>query len=271
MKVIALIGEQANHWGLVERMHSSIKLSSVVSVRKKTTKKSRFLFNAFLKKILATPLSRAWKKMLNEYEVSNNFRTSICALTIDDINEEKVIEFIRREKPDLVVVSGTNLLKKDLINAISESANIMNLHTGLSPYIKGGPNCTNWCLSLGRFGYIGNTIMWLDEGIDSGNLIGTQVCSFTGNESLTEIHKMVMESAHDLFIDVVQKYKSGTHLPNVKQDSIGRGELFLTKDWGCYEIIRAYFNFIFKFSFVNRVNKRSKAKIVDYKESKIES
>ena len=78
---------------------------------------------------------------------------------------------------------------------------ILNLHTGISPYIKGGPNCTNWCIATKQFEKIGNTIMWLDKGIDTGELLTTENTKFNSTDkSLLKIHMRVMNHAHDLYI-----------------------------------------------------------------------
>src|SRR5206468_12540277 len=109
-------------------------------------------------------------------------------IQVADINAPEVLALVEREKPDLVVVSGTNLLKPPLIAKIRETGKVVNLHTGISPFIKGGPSCTNWCLALRRFDLIGNTVMWLDAGIDSGAIIATERTPLTGRESLLELH-----------------------------------------------------------------------------------
>jgi methionyl-tRNA formyltransferase len=74
--------------------------------------------------------------------------------------------------------------------------------------------------------------MWLDAGIDSGNLITTETIDFTGNESLYEIHLKVMEHAHQLYLKVVEQLKKdSSKCPSVKQTDIAQGNLYLTKMW----------------------------------------
>ncbi len=129
-----------------------------------------------------------------------------------------------------MVVSGTRLIKEEIINL---GVPILNLHTGLSPYVNGGPNCTNWCLSLGTYHKIGNTTMWLDVGIDSGNIINTSPVEFTGSESLQVIHKKVMESAHELYLSTLKLLSSGVKTSGVKQKDIRvESKTFYTRQWG---------------------------------------
>ncbi|NOT91569.1 formyltransferase family protein [Ferruginibacter sp.] len=150
-------------------------------------------------------------------------------LEVSSINSADAKLFITDNQADLVMVSGTSLLKKNILE-IQLPVGIINLHTGLSPYIKGSPNCTNWCIASRQFHLIGNTIMWIDAGIDSGDLLCTAIVKFTGNESLSDIHIKVMEEAHALYLQTVKSMGSNT-LQRVKQNSIAAGTTYYSKDW----------------------------------------
>ena len=84
-------------------------------------------------------------------------------------------------------MSGTKLVGARLLQ-LKPKNGILNLHTGISPYVKGGPNCTNWCIATNNFHLIGNTIMWLDEGIDTGALIQQEAIDITPKDSLLSIY-----------------------------------------------------------------------------------
>ena len=177
MKIILLCSSDSNQKALACKIHDIKRIEQVILYRSENKKNLSLLslVNSFIKKTntLITGLTyrRAWFGMLNHYKKKFPNFPIPPLFEFSDINHHKVVEYISKSKPDLVIVSGTNLLRKPLIEEISKYGKIMNLHTGLSPYIKGSPNCTNWCLALRKFGFIGNTIMWLDSGIDSGNII----------------------------------------------------------------------------------------------------
>ncbi|MBK8140456.1 MAG: hypothetical protein IPK57_05180 [Chitinophagaceae bacterium] len=75
-------------------------------------------------------------------------------LRVESINNELVAAFTREINPDLIIVSGTGLVKEPLLS-LPASIGIINLHTGLSPYVKGGPNCTNWCIANNEWHLVG--------------------------------------------------------------------------------------------------------------------
>ena len=107
----------------------------------------------------------------------------------------------------------------------------MNLHTGLSPYVRGGPNCTNWCLATGRPWLIGNTTMWIDEGIDSGDLITTECTPLNGSEGLRDLHRKVMDHAHDLVLRAMSTSDALDRQGHPQTEIRESGDLYLTRDW----------------------------------------
>ncbi|MGE0636802.1 MAG: formyltransferase family protein [Bacteroidia bacterium] len=236
MKIVLLCGNQPNHIALAHKVAEKHELIGIIIEEKPAT--GITLFNAipkFIDKLLFSEINNAWHRLMQHYK--NNYKgfpiTEIFKTS--SINSARVVEIIERLKPDLAMVSGTSLIRKPLIE-MKVQKGIINLHTGISPYVKGGPNCTNWCIANDEFHLIGNTIMWLDAGIDSGNLIATETVDFTGHENLFEIHLKVMENAHQLYLKAVDQIKKdSSKCPSIKQKEIGEGKLYLTKMWGFSE------------------------------------
>ena len=173
----------------------------------------------------------AWKRMQQWYQEQFRDWPEVPILRVPSINSSEAEDFTRRLSPQLVVVSGTQLIKQPMLN-IPVEIGMINLHTGLSPYVKGGPNCTNWCISNNEWHLIGNTIMWINAGIDSGNIITTETIDIRKADNLFEAHKLVMEHAHNLYIRAID-YLVTHHSPyqSIQQNSLGKGRLFLTKMW----------------------------------------
>ena len=84
------------------------------------------------------------------------------------INDEKYLKQIISLKPDLIICYGCSIIKEDLLNSFENK--ILNLHLGLSPYFRGsGTNF--WPLYYNIPEYIGATFMFMDDGIDTGEII----------------------------------------------------------------------------------------------------
>lgn len=237
-----LCSAAANQKALAHKLDAMLPLSAIGVVD--IPKKQRPNWSRRLASIsVGLPLRRAWFGMLAHYEQSFPNWPQVPLSRHRGVNSESVLETIALERPDLVLVSGTDLLRQPIIDRVSAHGRIMNLHTGISPYLKGAPNCTAWALALGEFDMIGNTVMWLDAGIDSGNIVASERTRLTGTESLTELQLRVMEHGHDLYSRCVRRFRDELPLPSVRQDEIDPGRLFLSSDWTPLQIARAMMNF----------------------------
>ena len=250
MKIALFCSGAPNQIALANKLHEAFGLDGIIlrvpMIRAQTLRKRiRGILRGLETRIASAPFARAWHAMGVYYSQNYPEFSMPITLKVPDINDRAVFDFIEDEKPDLVLVSGTNLLKGDLIAAINADGRAMNLHTGISPYLKGGPNCTNWCIYLGRFDLIGNTIMWIDAGIDTGVLLATEQTPLQGNETAQELHVKVMEHAHDLYVRAVRRFVNSLSLPAVSQSDIATGRTFYTRQWRAPQMLKAWWNFKF--------------------------
>ena len=246
MRVLVLTTDQPNQGALVRRLREACEVVGVVLSanvpRRQRRHGARRWANRIAERTVGPPFTRAWSRMLARYAREGDF-PDLPTLEVANVNDAPVLGIIDDLAPDLVAVSGTNLVGEPVIAAASRMRGIINLHTGISPQVKGGPNCTNWCLARGWFHLIGNSVMWLDRGIDSGNLIATERTPLTGNEDLEELHWKVMQHAHDLYVRAVGAIASDQPVRDVPQDRIGRGVTFYNADWTAFQMLRARWNF----------------------------
>lgn len=208
---------------------SAIVVSENIPRKKPTlTKRFESLVNRVTGRLAGREFVETWLRMLGEYDAEFPAFPDVPVIRVKNVNDAATLEVLEKLAPDLTIVSGTNLVGKKAIRA---SKKIVNLHTGISPYVKGGPNCTNWCLAKNWFHLIGNTVMWLDSGIDTGKIIATEQTPLDGGETLFELHRKVMRHAHDLYVRAVRKICDGREVPAVPQDKIAAGTLFYNADW----------------------------------------
>lgn len=252
MKIIILTSNSPNQIALCNKIAGIAKIETIIIsalqsnqvLQKNLQKKWGTLSNKIIQRMVSWPLINAWKKMQNKYlQLYPTYPKSFLKYVLQ-INSTTTLQVIENIKPDLVVVSGTELIKQNLIECTTQcTQGIINLHTGLSPYMNGGPNCTNWCLASNAFHLIGNTVMYLDKGIDSGDIITTGKPSLTGDESLFELHWKVMEHAHEIYLNVIKALQAKPHLRAIPQHEISIGRTFYTKEWTAKNALAAQLNF----------------------------
>jgi len=242
MRVVFWCGNEPNQYALAHKLNNSIGLSGIVSeTRPAASSPSAGVFiGKILERVLIPSIGRAWRNMKQFYSSQYPAFPDVPVENVSSINSDAANTFTTSLRPDLIIVSGTGLVRKRMLS-VPVSIGILNLHTGLSPYVKGGPNCTNWCISVGQPYLIGNTVMWIDEGIDSGNIFTTAFTPFTGSESLNAIHVNVMEHAHALVISAVESVSKGNR-QSVSQKQIAEGTTYYTREWNFIQKLKLKLN-----------------------------
>tara|TARA_B110001452_G_scaffold266390_1_gene273141 strand:+ start:1537 stop:2349 length:813 start_codon:yes stop_codon:yes gene_type:complete len=261
MKVIILCGKNENQKALVNKIANVACILGIVIEKKKTKSKTPF-FDILMKitnKLFFHKIDKSWNLLMEYYSKKFPLWPKSNQLFVENINYKEVVDYINNLKCDLIIVSGTRLIKKSSLEKFQSTKGIINLHTGISPYVKGGPNCTNWCIAENNFHLIGNTIMWIDSGIDSGNILTTERTILTGNENLNQIHIKVMEHAHELYLRSIMALNEKKNVPNVKQKNIASGKTYLTKEWNFKNKVRLIYN----------MSSFNKSKLLNYNESSI--
>ena len=145
---------------------------------------------------------------------------------------------MRDVHPDAVLVFGTGLLRAALIEAFA--GRIINLHLGLSPYYRGaGTNF--WPLVNGQPEYVGATIHYLDEGIDTGPIIAHARPSIAEGDGPHDIGNNAIERGVEMQLRAGLAHVRRGSLPGRLQTS--RGRLYQRKDFGADAVRRLYGNF----------------------------
>jgi methionyl-tRNA formyltransferase len=225
MKIVLWIGNEPNQKALANKIHSQIPVAGIVTETRKG--KRAITPSKIIARLMLSFIGKAWWNMQQHYGKLFPAYPKVKMLDVETINSESVYEFSK--DADLIIVSGTRMIKEKLLS-LKPKFGILNLHTGLSPYIKGGPNCTNWCIASGQFHLIGNTIMWIDAGIDSGNILTTEFTPLNGDETLEQIHLKVMEHAHQLYVKAI-KFVAEGKTNSIPQVSIANGITYYNKNW----------------------------------------
>ena len=249
MRVVILTNKQGNQIALANKIAERAEVAAIVFSKNIPRRKPDFSKRAglFLSRsagrIIGREFVNIWAEMQKKYDVFYPNLPTENVVEVKNVNDSASVETIEKHAPDLVVVSGTNLVGKKVIEAAQNGYGIVNLHTGISPYVKGGPNCTNWCLAKNWFHLIGNTVMWLDLGIDTGNIIATEQTPLDGNETMFDLHWKVMEHAHEIYVKSIWRIGEGKNVPSVRQKSVAEGNHFNSVDWNALQMRNALNNF----------------------------
>mgnify|MGYP003109497420 CR=1 FL=1 len=145
--------------------------------------------------------------------------------TMDKITPSVVKKFNK-----VVSFGYPHILKSDIINIVNSP--IINLHISYLPYNRGcHPNFYSFLHNTPK----GVTIHYIDEGIDTGNIILQKEINFPLEENtLHKTYKFLIENIQDLFIS---NYKDILNDKIISTPQKGKGTLHYKKELSIYKNI----------------------------------
>lgn len=150
------------------------------------------------------------KRYYSITKIAKDHRVKI--IRIKNINNELVL--LRKLNPRLIIVVGSRIIKKNIIDGFKDK--IVNFHTGVLPEYR-GPYSEFWAMYDGNLDKIGTTIHLIDEGIDSGKIIGKVLVNPKKSDTPETIHIQNVKIGAKFLAKVVKKLLSGK-IRTIKQD-----------------------------------------------------
>ncbi len=87
---------------------------------------------------------------------------------ISSVNEDACKQFLQQIQPDIVVVNGTRIISKKILQCTN--AIFINMHVGITPWYRGSHG-GYWALYNNDASNFGTTIHLVDTGVDTGGVI----------------------------------------------------------------------------------------------------
>ena len=120
--------------------------------------------------------------------------------------EEHVSELVKIHEIKLLVLAGfMRLLSKEFISSLPQRS-IINIHPSILPQFK-GLNAIQQALESG-VKYTGVTIHYVDEGVDTGEIIQQESIKIEENDTIVSLKKRLQVLEHDLYPKVIENILS---------------------------------------------------------------
>lgn len=145
--------------------------------------------------------------------IAENYNLPVIEL--EKINNE-AIDKIMSLKPDVIVVAAYgSILPKSILN-IPKFGSI-NVHASLLPKYRGPSPIQNAILRGEK--ETGVTIMLMDEGIDTGDILAQEKIEIGQNETLDGLYARLADSGARLLVDTIPRWISGEIKPAVQDNA----------------------------------------------------
>lgn len=146
-----------------------------------------------------------------------------------NINDSESIEMLRELKPDfIIVVAYGQILKKELLDIPKYGC--FNVHASLLPKYRGAAPI-NWAIINGE-DTTGISIMKMDEGLDTGDVIIKDSINITDVDDFNTIHDALSKLGGELLIKALEEIHEGSATFTIQDHSKSNYAPMIFKDTG---------------------------------------
>ncbi len=145
------------------------------------------------------------------------------------LKEDGVEELIKELNPDvIVVIAYGQILNKNILDIPRYGC--VNVHGSILPKYR-GPAPIHWAIVNGET-KTGVTTMYMDEGVDTGDILEILSVDISGDMSSGELHDILMHKGAELLSSTLRKIESNEISATVQEHDKSSYAPLLTKDVG---------------------------------------
>ncbi|MBB3228574.1 methionyl-tRNA formyltransferase [Luteibacter sp. Sphag1AF] len=176
--------------------------------------------------VLARANRRWLESALQTMESEYGGAPHVPVLVASDVNDERVLEFLQAQRPDMVIARCKQLLKRKALSLAPLGTFVM--HPGICPEYRNAHGCF-WALAERDLNRVGMTLLKIDAGVDTGPVFGRYSYPFDEKrESHVVIQYRVvsenLESLRDKLLEIAHGYA-------VPETSEGRSSAVWGQPW----------------------------------------
>lgn len=140
------------------------------------------LFHLSIAKYLDIISVRRKKEILKFYGLNDLAIPSEKVILLKSVNDDECISLLQKINPELVIVNGTRIISKEVLNSLS--VKFINIHAGITPKYR-NVHGAYWAVVNNDMANCGVTVHLVDPGIDTGNIICQQAIKITNKDNFS--------------------------------------------------------------------------------------
>lgn len=153
------------------------------------------------------------------------------------INQREYVEQIIGAQPDIVMAYGCSIVKEPLLSAFA--GRFLNVHLGISPYYRGS-GTNYWPLVNGEPEFAGATFMYIDSGIDTGEIIHQIRARIVWGDTPSAIGNRLISDIIPVYAAIARHFEE---LPRMPQPQKLDTRVWKQKDYDEASVARLYEQF----------------------------
>jgi len=168
---------------------------------------------------------------------NDEFNAKCIPILYKEVNHNFIYQKIKEFEPDVMLVFGSSIIKEPLLS-LGKKNRFFNLHLGLSPYYKG--NGTNfWPFINNELEFLGSTILHIDAGIDTGDIITHVRPNIEINDTVHTIGCKIIQDSVKKIGEILNSLKNGEKVNRIPQWNVENEKVYKLKDFN-EEILNQY-------------------------------
>lgn len=233
MKLLIITANSIRHFFLANSLSSLAENTLVISEVTPSDLSSNF------ESEIISDHFRKRRQMEKSFFGCTCLNADVVPILRGELNLRGTKDVIKNYNPDFTVVFGSSLLDRDII-ALHSTGSIINLHLGLSPYYRGaGTNF--WPFYNEEPQYVGATIMHINEGVDTGNIITHVTPQVEIGDDVHSLGCKVIEKSVEQLKELMVHYWNGNELQKIPQWEIPDCKYYRAKDFN-EDVLKSYYN-----------------------------
>lgn len=121
---------------------------------------------------------------LDEFQSKNSIPVNYCS----SLNDVSVINGLREIQPDLVIFTGGGLIRNEVLTLSGNG--VINCHMGVLPPYR-GMDVVEWPILEGHIEHIGITVHFMDQGLDTGDILRVRHIQPQQGETIHELRERI--------------------------------------------------------------------------------
>lgn len=196
-EILVIVEKRQSKVELVRRRIRRLGWSTVIG---------QLFFQVMVQPFVHSFSGKQWNSILRKQQLNSEPIPAECTVQIATANSKECIHRIQQFKPEIVLLSGTRILKKEVLDQIK--CPIVNIHAGITPTYR-GVHGAYWALINNDLEQCGATLHFVDSGIDTGGIIDQATIEPEKNDNFSTYPLLQLAAGLKLLKESLSEIVSG--------------------------------------------------------------
>lgn len=227
MKILSLTSDEPHHECLISLLATHFNLTAaivepVVTRRRRLRREGKwrsyawFTYHAIRREMTGL---NSYRRRFFRPRTDRTVMSELTRIEVDFANSPRVLDAVASVRPDLLIVCGTSILTRETLSQCRMP--IINVHGGYLPFYRGN-HCFFFACYEGRLDRVGSSIHFVNEGIDTGDLIDVVSTTILPVDTPESLYCRCEWIAFHRLIEIIRAWEAGTPPASRPQPQIGR-------------------------------------------------